>query len=133
MATAGAIALAPGANAGGFAPATYGKPPADVPGQPAAPGYYRDYAAGEPGAYDRGYAQGVRDGEDRDADRTFEGAAPDRNNTYAPASAAETGPNTADAPRASEASTSQNEACGTDPGENNHTLGLPKLVNLNMC
>jgi hypothetical protein len=128
MAMGGALALAPGANAATVDPATYGRTPADVPG---APSRGSDYAAGQQSAYEQGYAQGMRDAQDRDADRYFDRA--DRNDTYAPASRAETGPNTADAPRASEASTSQNEACGTNPGENNHTLGLPKIVNVNMC
>jgi hypothetical protein len=82
---AGAVVLAPTANAASFTPG-------DVPGDPYAPGY----------------AQGG-------------------------SSYAQTGPNSADAPRASEASTNQTEACGSDPGENDHTLGLPKLVNLNTC
>jgi hypothetical protein len=126
MAVGGALVLAPGANAATFEPGTYG----DVPGSPNYPGDYPS-ASAQQSAYEQGYARGMRDAEDRDADRYFDRA--DREQTYAPASAAQTGPNTADAPRASEASTSQTEACGTNPGENNHTLGLPKLVNVNMC
>jgi hypothetical protein len=51
---------------------------------------------------------------------------------YGPAST-DSGPNSSAAPRTSESQTTQNEACGANPGENNHTLGLPKLVNLNLC
>jgi hypothetical protein len=115
----GALALAPGANAASYTPTSY----RDVPGDPTAPGY----APGD-SSYDRGYAQGMRAGEERDrSDRAQDSS------TYAPSSTAQTGPNTADDPRASEASTNQDEACGTNPGENDHTLGLPKLVNLNTC
>jgi hypothetical protein len=76
-------------------------------------------AATDPGPYGR-YQGGAADpGEDQ-----FD--------SYDPSNT-QTGPNSAAAPRTSESQTSQNEACGANPGENDHTLSLPKIVNLNMC
>jgi hypothetical protein len=113
----GGMAMAPHAGAA-MAPS-----PTAYPGDP---GYASDQSA-----YEQGYEQGMRQADARPA-------AQPAGNQYAPTSdyapsAATTGPNDAGAPRTSEAQTSQNEACGTNPGENNHTLGLPKLVNLNFC
>jgi hypothetical protein len=141
VALAGTAAFSPGANAS--AEPTSGAAaytdPADFPAYPGDPNsaYAQGYSAGArdadragEGSYDNAYAQGFRDAQARNYDRP---AASDYSHqTYAPAYA-QSGPNSAAAPRTSEAQTSQNEACGTNPGENNHTLGLPKLVNVNMC
>jgi hypothetical protein len=108
----------------------------------AAPSPMPDNPAGQTGynsadyynsGYSQGYMEGRRAARANDASDFPDSDAQQSNaHNYQPASAA-TGPNDAGAPRTSEAQTSQNEACGTTPGENTHTLGLPKIVNVNMC
>jgi hypothetical protein len=121
LTAAGALATASSASAA----------PAPMPDNP------QGYSGAPTDSYNSGYQQGYMEGQ-RNAQANDPSDFPDSDaqqsnaHNYQPASAA-TGPNDAGAPRTSEAQTSQNEACGTNPGENNHTLGLPKLVNLNFC